>query len=142
MTKQPTKPSQELLDKLKGVDDDTLEGRVESAEGINGSSIEPVYSTRKMRCYTITESELQQINLANIGVTAIASIGTAFLAFWLDVFKDTLLADNVPDSAQVIINYVQPILLFLGLAFWGFAIAVLWWRRGLIKTIKEESTNT
>ena len=141
MTKQPIEPRKKLLDKLKDVDDDTLKERVESAEGVNGSSIEPVYATRKMRCYTITESELQQINLANIGVTANASIGTALLAFWLDVFKDTLLADNVPDSAQVVIHYVQPILLFLGLAFWGFAIAVLWWRRGLIDTIKKESTN-
>jgi hypothetical protein len=92
-----------------------------------------------MRCYSVTESELQQINLANIGITASFSFGSALLAFYLDVFKDTVLATEVPAEAQAVIGYVQPVLLFLGAGFWIFAGVLLWWRRNMVKLIKDES---
>ncbi|MEL6883441.1 MAG: hypothetical protein AAFP87_02945 [Pseudomonadota bacterium] len=128
-----------LLDRLKRTNDTELEEKVERTEGVNGSTLEPIYSSRKMVCYSVTESELKQLNLANIGVASFTSLGSAMLAFWLDVFKDTTLASSVPESAQAIISYVQPIILFLGAAFWIISGVILYWRRGLILLIKEES---
>lgn len=130
-----------LLKRLKDVPESRLAASVEHTEGVNGSTVEPVYSARKMRCYSVTESELRQINLANIGITAFASMGSAMLAFWLDVFKDTVLAEKIPERAQEIVSYVQPILLVMGLAFWALSAATLGWRRNLIKLIKDESEN-
>ncbi len=94
-----------------------------------------------MRCYSVTESELLQIGLANIGITAFFSLGSALIAFWLDIFKDTVLASEVPKEAQIVISYVQPVLLLLGLLFWGFAGMSVYWRHSMIKLIKEESSN-
>lgn len=137
--KDPKSKENLLLESVLKADDASLEKRVKRAEGVNGATVEPVYSTRKMRCYSVTESELKQISLANLGITAFASIGSGLLAFWLDVFKDTLLAEAVPEAAQSAIDYVQPVLLFLGIAFWLLTAGTLFWRRSMISTIKEES---
>ncbi len=122
--------------------DTNLETGVEKTEGVNGSTVEPLYSSRQMRCYSVTESELKQIGLANLGITAFSSIGTGMLAFSLDIFKDTVLAGGVPESAKVALSFVQPVLLIGGIAFWVFAIFAIFWRRDMIKIIKHESTNS
>ena len=129
----------DLIGQVAGASDESLAEGVQKTEGLNGSTVEPVYSSRKMRCYSVTESELQQINLANIGITAAFSFGSALLAFYLDVFKDTVLAESIPDQAAAVIGYVQPVLLTLGLGSWAFAGVLLWWRRNMIRLIKDES---
>jgi len=133
-------PPNDLVSKLKGIANSSLEEGVEKTEGVNGSTVEPVYSSRKMHCYSVTESELQQIGLANIGITAFFTIGSAMLAFWLDIFKDTVLAESVPETAEMVVSFVQPVLLFLGLLFWGIGIIAIYWRRNMIKLIKSESS--
>lgn len=130
-----------LFDRFKSTSDLSLEEVVERTEGINGSTVEPVYSARKMRCYSITDSELQQISLANIGITVFFSLGSAMFAFWIDIFKDTMLANRIPHIAEIAIAYVQPVLLFLGVIFWVIGIIVLLWRRNMITLTKEESNN-
>lgn len=137
--KAPTPQQQHLKEQLAKLPDEELGPTVESVEGVNGSTLEPVYSARKMRAYTITDSELKQIGLANIGITSAASIGSGFMAFGLDIYKDTMLAESVPEPAQVLVSYVQPICFAVGIALWIAAAAMMWWRRGMINLIKTES---
>jgi hypothetical protein len=94
-----------------------------------------------MRCYSITESELRTIGLANVGQNIFLSVGSALVAFSLDIFKDTTMAEHVPTMAAEIASYAQPICLFLGLACYVAAFAVWRWRRGMIDTIKKESSD-
>lgn len=131
--------NEDLIGQVSEASDEHLAKGVQETEGLNGSTVEPVYSSRKMRCYSVTESELQQINLANIGITASFSFGSALLAFYLDVFKDTVLAESISEQAEAVIGYVQPVLLAFGVGFWAFAGLLLWWRRNFIKLIKDES---
>ncbi len=138
---QKTPSPAKLKQGLESLSDDALEESVETAEGVNGSTIEPVYSKRKMKAYTVTESELKQIGLANIGITGTASIGSAFFVFGLDILKDTVLATEVPKEAAAIVSYVQPISFFIGVAFWLFSAVLMYWRRDMINTIKKESTD-
>ena len=106
-----------------------------------GSTLRAIYTARSMRCFSITESELRTIGLANVGQNILLSIGSALLAFSLDIFKDTTMAEHVPSQAAEIASYVQPICLFLGLAFYVAAGFVWWWRKGMIDTIKKESSD-
>ena len=138
-----SEPSKEqLLKALTETPDASLEEKAERAEGVNGATVEPVYSQRKMKCYTVTESELRQIGLSNLGITGLFSLGAAFFAFGLDVFKDTLLAESVPDAAQAIVSYVQPICFFVSASFFVLGLLTIRWRSGLIKLIKDESSNS
>lgn len=137
----PPKPKNDLLNRLRGTPDDELGNKVERSEGVQGGVIEPIYAKRFMRCYSVTDSELKQIGLANIAITATSSIGTGFLAFALDVFKDTELAEAVPATAQVALGYVQPICIGLGVAFWVTTIALMWWRNSMVTLIKTESVD-
>lgn len=130
-----------LANVLKTPESELSQG-VAKREGLNGSAVEPIYSVRKMKCYSVTESELWQIGLANIAITAFASLGSAMLAFAADIYKDTLLAEKVPDSAAIAISYLQPLLLVLGGLFWVFAGVAMFWRKGMIKIIKTESSNS
>ncbi len=133
------------MEGLENTPDQALTDSVAATEGLsgnsNGSTIEPVYSKRKMKMYSVTESELKQIGLANIGITGTASLGSAFLAFSLDIFKDTVLAGSIPAAAQAAIDYVQPICLFVGLGFWVFSAFLVWWRKGMLDLIRKESSS-
>jgi hypothetical protein len=92
-----------------------------------------------MRCVVVTESELKQLGLANVLMTAATSIGSFLLAFGLDIIKDTWLSDQVPDSAKVITQVLQPICFYVGIAFYAGAVGIWLWRRDLLKLIRQES---
>ena len=105
----------------------------------SGSAIKPQYAVRSMKCYAVTESELKHIGLANLGQTASFGIGSALIAFGLDIFKDTRLAEQVPESAALVVSTVEPLCFIFGIVFW-FVSATLWvWRRDMLATIREES---
>lgn len=107
----------------------------------SGSAIRPVYATRSMKCYAVTDSELKQIGLANLGTTITFGLGSACFAFAFDIFKDAALAGAVPTSANVLVNAIQPLGYVFGALLW-IAAAIIWfWRRSMIKLIKEESEN-
>ena len=106
-----------------------------------GSTVNLVYSERSMKCYAVTESELRQIGLANTGITAFFGIGSALIAFGLDIFKDMIFTDKVPEMARVLSDAVLPLCLGFGVIFWIVA-GVIWWQRsGMIVMIKEESSS-
>lgn len=128
-----------LLEDLKKTNSDDLTAGVAKSERLSGGTLEPIYSKRSFKCYTVTESELQQIGIANIGATFTSSIGSGFLAFWLDIYKDTALSENIPPTAAYVVDYVKPTCLYTGLVFWAFSASLLFWRYKMITTLKTES---
>lgn len=115
----------------------------EEANTSTGGIVRPVYSERTMRCLTVSESELKQLSLSNWGVTIFASIGSALLTFGIDLFKDTSLAPPT-DKAELkaaidIAETVQTLCLGGGVVCFAVAIGLLFWRRDMIRTIREES---
>lgn len=141
MTHKFKQNSGELLKRIQDLNDDSLKEKVEKTEGVNGSTIEPIYSARKMRYYSVTESELKQLDLANLGGTAFASLGSATLAFAADILKDIFLDKNDTAEADLIIFYALPILLLAGITFWVLAWRAFRWSKTMIELVKEESTN-
>jgi len=133
--------SDDLLNKLKDTSADDLIAGVAKQEGVNGSILVPQYSKRTFKCYSVTESELQQIGLANLATTFTSSVGFGLFAFWLDVFKDTTMAEEIPPNAALILDYVRPITLIGAIVFWIGAIGFWLWRRGMISTIKKEAND-
>ena len=138
---QSNEVQESLIEALRGVEDDSLARKAAKSEGINGSTLQPIYSQRRMRCYSVTESELLQIGIANIGITACFSIGSALMTFWLDIFKDTRLATEIPEDVQTALAYIQPIIFFVSLAFFSTGAAAIWWRKRLMDLIRQESTD-
>jgi len=56
LTQQGPSKESELLKEVKGTTPEALSAGVAKFEGNgNGSILEPVYSTRKLRCYNVTE---------------------------------------------------------------------------------------
>jgi len=108
-------------------------------DAVSGSTVLPTYTERKMRYFSISDSELRTIGLANLGQNFLLALGSAMLAFSLDIFKDTTLAESIPTKAAEIASYVQPICLILGVVFYSGAAGVWYWRKGMIDTIKKES---
>lgn len=128
-----------LLNEVLGTSDVDLSSAVAKTEGLEGSRVEPVYQNRQMKCFSITESELQQINLANLGVTGFFSMGSGLFALWLDIFKDTKLSENVPAETVEILSWVQPLLLFSSISLFIFGFLIVLWRRQMLTIIKNES---
>ncbi|MGU3401570.1 hypothetical protein ACLBWS_17860 [Brucellaceae bacterium D45D] len=75
----------DLLGELKDTPKGDLAASAARQEGVaNGASVETVYVSRQMKCFAVTESELQQIGLANLGMTISIAIGSALFAFGLE----------------------------------------------------------
>lgn len=104
-----------------------------------GSAIKPVYAQRSMKCMAVTESELKQIGLANLGVTVNFGLGSALLAFGLDLFKDKKLTPDMPEGALFMIDAVQPFCWIFGGVFWVIALLLWIWRWDMLRLIKRES---
>jgi len=113
----------------------------EPLTGKNGATVSMQYSERKMNCHLVTDSELKHIGLANIGITMTFGIGSALIAFGIDIYKDTTLAETVPETAQTLASVIQPMCFYIGGAFWLFSVLLLWWRRGMLELIKKESSS-
>ncbi|MGX7875992.1 hypothetical protein ACVDG5_027740 [Mesorhizobium sp. ORM6] len=101
--------------------------------------IKLVIGSREMRCYTVTDSELKQLGLANLAISATFGIGSALFGFGLDIFKDVEMSPSLPASAQTLAQVVQPLCFYVGIAFWAFSVGLFFWRNGMLSIIKKES---
>lgn len=108
---------------------------------VKGSTVQPTYTERKMRYFSISESEMKNIGLTNLLQTSCIGVGSAMLAFALDIFKNTTLAESVPTKAAEIASYAQQICVVLGLVFYLIAGLIWFWRSGMINTIKRDSVD-
>jgi hypothetical protein len=92
-----------------------------------------------MTVYVLTEPELDRLGEMNGIAAAFSSLATFFAALWLDLYKDEALAQNVPEATQIALNFVQPLIAVLAIAF-GVTAAVFWYRRGRYQArIKRDS---
>lgn len=108
-----------------------------------GGVVKPVYSERTMRCLTVSESELKQLSLSNWGVTIFAAIGSALFTFGVDLLKDTALAppadrDDLKAAIEMA-DTIETLCLGGGVVCFAVAAGLLFWRRDMLKTIREES---
>ena len=105
----------------------------------SGGVVRPIYSERHMRCLIVSESELKQIGLANLGVTAFVGIGSALISFGFDIMKDTALEKPENATASQVADAVERICLGGGVVCFLVAGLIWLWRRDMIKTIRAES---
>jgi hypothetical protein len=101
--------------------------------------VEIIHVTRNMKSYTITESELLQLSFINTRVTFSWSIVTGIGMFLIDIVKDAILAEKIPNKAISIGIYVGPILLFVLIAASIHVYKDRQFRKRLVDLIKDES---
>lgn len=128
---------------MRGIPEGDLAKTAQKAEGLegeqNGATVRPRYRRRDIHCYAVTASELKQIGLSNLLTSAFFGVGSGLLAFALDVDKDLYLASGTPNDAATMAETVSTICWVVGLACWIISGLVLFWRRDIIKQIKEET---
>lgn len=106
--------------------------------GVGGSSVKPIYSERSMKCYAVTEMELNNLGFASLVSTIFSTAGAVLLGLAIDLFKDVQIDGKTGSGAQAAESLQGP--LFVG-AVICFAVAVLmlWRRRNMIELIRKES---
>lgn len=119
------------------MDEELLKGPVSE----KGSTVQPVYSARSMKCYAVTENELQQIRLANGLVTGTFGLGAALLAFGADLFKDVTFSNNMPKDSVWLADGILWACSLLGLAFWIASLLIFLWSKKYVSEIKKESAS-
>lgn len=94
-----------------------------------------------MTSYLLLESDLQNLTTLSGGSGVCLSFGTFLGALRLDLFKDTSLAEAVPQATADGLAFVNPILGVLAVSF-IVASGILWVKRGSeLKRIRSESKN-
>lgn len=95
-----------------------------------------------MRCFNVTEPELDSIGLLNIISTVAFSLAGASLGFIIDFKKDVMLADKLNEQSQTINMVIDwggvPVVVILV----GIGIAAYWKRGSIVKKIKLESQSS
>ena len=127
------------LNELRDVSDEQVGAKVQEAEGLEAVAVNVVQSTRHMQFYSVSESELRQLSLVNNLVAFAWAVVSGTGLFVLDVIKDVLLADSIPESAIGLASRFWPLLLFFLLAALLGLVLAYRWRGNLIHLIKTES---
>lgn len=106
----------------------------------SGSTIEPLYTARKMRAFSVTESELNMLSVINGIAAACFALGTGLFGLSVDIQKDLLFATELPASATELRDTVRPLLFWLGAVFYAFGAIALVWRHNTLSIIKREAS--
>ncbi len=93
-----------------------------------------------MRCYAITDQELQHIGVTNTAATFFASVGAACWTLSADLFKDLKLGDTPAAEALAVAQSVQNLSFIAGALMFAVAGYAMWVRHSTIAVIKREST--
>ena len=108
-------------------------------EGPGGSSVNMQHTERDVTLYVLMESELDRLGDLNTTAAAFTGLGSFFGGLWLDLYKDESLAASLPLATEQALQFIQPLLLLLTLAFTGLAV-YFWVQRGRYKSrIKRDS---
>ena len=92
-----------------------------------------------MRIYGVTENELRTLTIVNAAMTAVFSLGTGCFGFLLNLKSNAAMAEKMPAQTTEALKFIEPGLMWLGIAFYVIGV-VAWFMRGsFIKTIKTES---
>jgi len=91
-----------------------------------------------MKHYTVFDSDFDSLATQDVGVSVCLALSSFCFAFGLDIFKDTLLAESIPDSTQAALSYIQPALLVFAVLF-AVAAGSFWLKkRSSIQKIKDD----
>ena len=106
---QPQSDEQELLERLKGVPKTKLVTTAREADGLdessqNGATVKPRYQPREIDCYAITESEMKQLGLSNLLTSAFFGIGSALIAFAIDLTNPSVVAKAIDEDQKAKLN--------------------------------------
>jgi hypothetical protein len=91
-----------------------------------------------MKRYTVFDSDFESLATQELGQSVCLTVSSFCFAFWLDIYKDTLLAESIPASTQAGLSYFQPTLLILAAVFAVGAIAFWVRKRSTIQKIKDD----
>jgi hypothetical protein len=106
---------------------------------LEAGAVRIAQSVREMKCYTITDGELNNLSLANTLFAVSCSLAAACFGFAMDITKDIALAGQLTPAGEVLAHVVRPT------AWWGtgiftaIALLMLRWRHNAIAIIKKES---
>ena len=83
-----------------------------------------------MRCYLVTDSELNSLALANGLSTACVSIMAFFIALAIDISREMAFAEKVTDMTKVFSDVIfDQDVSWSHYSFLVAAIAAHWWKR-------------
>ncbi len=104
-----------------------------------GSELNVLHTERDMTVYVLTEPELDRLGDLNAQAAFFSSMASFFAALWLDLYKDQALAQSVPEATKTALDFVQPLIVILALAF-AAAAMYFWIKRGRYQSkIKQDS---
>lgn len=115
-----------------------------SSELSTGSSgfFTPTYAKRNMKIYAIPENELETLGTLNTEATMFFSAFSFFISLTLSLFLSGIYSDNIKANhiGSLLFYWVTPITLVVSIFFLLLGIYILYKRKNMINTIKQEST--
>ena len=105
----------------------------------DGGRIQPLYAERKVKVYSVQESELKHISGLNVMAMASFSVAAAFFGFAASIWLELAFGDPVAEVGKLIAKYGPPLLLVISFCAFVFGCIAIKTRGSILKTIKDES---
>lgn len=104
-----------------------------------GAVVNPIYATRDVMHYAVTNHELRAISFLNTLIVTFSSLGSFLLAAALSIWIGVLIEDTLTDTRKVLAYVAAPIICLISLV--AFLLACITWRvrRSELDTIRRES---
>ena len=94
-----------------------------------------------MTVYVLTESDLDRVSDLGFLAAGFTAGATFFGGLWIDLYKDSKLAAQIPASTAEALDFVQPLIGGLTIVFLLAAI-MFWFKRGSLQSRIKSGSRT
>ena len=136
---EPPQPDPSLED-LEAFSDAQIEEAAEKVEDTGKGGVNPVDPRRNMRFYKVSENELGSLSALNDATVGVFSLVAALITFAIDVTKDVLLAETVPEFAIRTLWFGAPMLFIILIILSFIAVKLRKAKRSVVQIIRDESS--
>ena len=109
------------------------------SQQVQGSSLQPLYTSRRMKMYALTESEAISISAINLGSTFFFGLMSFFLTACLSIYFNGIFYETLTAAGILAYYYAAPFLLLLAIVCGVAGRIAIAKRRELWNEIKTNS---
>jgi hypothetical protein len=106
----------------------------------SGATIVTAYAKRRLRAYSILDSEVKNLSMFNTLSAVCFSVMSAFISFAVGIWVNSLFVENPPAEGKILSHVAAPASCVFAVIAFCLGIWAIWTRTSTWRDIRRESS--